>query len=237
MTIAAVSAAAASSPSSVASPTDNTQLAGTQSEFLQLFMAQLQNQDPLNPQSGTDMVAQLAQFSSVEAETQTNTQLAALTAAQSSTASAGLSNLVGRTCDATAGDFQIGQTGGAPPPLDVTSASGMKGASVSITNAAGKVVRTIPIPNGSTSTVINWDGKDASGNTLPAGSYNLAVNSGTSTAAINANWHGTVSAVQLASSGSLLQMGDLLVSPGAISTIGAAFTPTINPTTTAQATK
>jgi flagellar basal-body rod modification protein FlgD len=236
VTISAISAAAAPNASSASTATPANQLAGTQSEFLKLFMAQLQNQDPLNPQSGTDMVAQLAQFSSVEAQTQTNTQLSALTAAQSSTASAGLSNLVGRTCDATAGDFQIGQTGGAPPPLDVTSASAMKGASVSITNAAGKVVRTIPIPNGSTSTVINWDGKDASGNTLPPGSYNLSVTSGTSTAAINANWHGTVSAVQLATSGSLLQMGDLLVSPGAISTIGAS-TPTITPTTTAQASK
>ena len=34
--------------------------------FLQLLVAQMENQDPMNPQSNEDMVAQLAQFSSLE---------------------------------------------------------------------------------------------------------------------------------------------------------------------------
>ena len=34
--------------------------------FLQLFIAQLKNQDPLSPQDGTQFVAQLAQFSNLE---------------------------------------------------------------------------------------------------------------------------------------------------------------------------
>jgi len=38
--------------------------------FLKLFVAQLENQDPLNPQDATQFVAQLAQFSSVEQEIQ-----------------------------------------------------------------------------------------------------------------------------------------------------------------------
>jgi flagellar basal-body rod modification protein FlgD len=219
MTIAPISAGAASSTT----PADKTQLAGTQNEFLKLFMAQLQHQDPLNPQSGTDMVAQLAQFSNVEAAQQTNAQLAALTAAQSSTASAGLSSLVGRTCDATAGDFQMTSTGGSPPPLAITSPNPMKGASVVITNADGKELRRIAIPAGSESTTINWDGKDASGKTLASGSYHVAIDSGTSTGAISASWHASVSGVDL-SNGSLLRMGDILVSPGAISTIGQITT-------------
>lgn len=35
-------------------------------EFLQLFVAQLKNQNPLEPQNGADFLAQLAQFSTVE---------------------------------------------------------------------------------------------------------------------------------------------------------------------------
>ncbi len=35
-------------------------------EFLQLLVAQLKNQDPLDPSDGKEMAAQLAQFSSVE---------------------------------------------------------------------------------------------------------------------------------------------------------------------------
>jgi flagellar basal-body rod modification protein FlgD len=38
----------------------------SQSTFLKLLVAQLQNQDPTNPQDGTQFVAQLAQFSSLD---------------------------------------------------------------------------------------------------------------------------------------------------------------------------
>ena len=36
------------------------------SQFLQLLIAQLESQDPLNPMDGTEFVAQLATFSSLE---------------------------------------------------------------------------------------------------------------------------------------------------------------------------
>ena len=44
-------------------------------EFLQLLVTQLQNQDPLNPQSDQEFVAQLAQFSALEQMTNMSTTL------------------------------------------------------------------------------------------------------------------------------------------------------------------
>ncbi len=55
--------ASSSSSSSATSATDK--LANEQT-FLQLFVSQLQNQDPLNPADGTQFVTQLAQFSQLE---------------------------------------------------------------------------------------------------------------------------------------------------------------------------
>ena len=46
-----------------------------QDTFLRLFIAQLENQDPLDPTSNEEFVAQLAQFSSLEQATQTTSML------------------------------------------------------------------------------------------------------------------------------------------------------------------
>src|SRR5581483_4131830 len=44
----------------------------SQDQFLQLLVAQLQNQDPLDPVSNKDLLAQLAQFSTLQGVTQLN---------------------------------------------------------------------------------------------------------------------------------------------------------------------
>ncbi len=59
-------------------------------EFLQLLVAELQNQDPTNPADPTQYMSQLASFSSVEQQVQTNSTLDSLLAAQAG-------GLVGRT--------------------------------------------------------------------------------------------------------------------------------------------
>jgi flagellar basal-body rod modification protein FlgD len=53
---------AATSPSTVAASSAQSQ----QNEFLQLLVAQLQSQNPLDPMDGTQFVSQLAQFSSLQ---------------------------------------------------------------------------------------------------------------------------------------------------------------------------
>ena len=44
-------------------------------EFLKLLVCQMQNQDPLNPQSDQEFIAQLAQFSSLEQMTNLNSTM------------------------------------------------------------------------------------------------------------------------------------------------------------------
>ncbi len=44
-------------------------------EFVKLLVSEMKNQDPLNPMSGKDLAAQLAQFSSVEQLMNANTTL------------------------------------------------------------------------------------------------------------------------------------------------------------------
>ena len=58
------SPSAGSSTSLSAASASATQV--SEQQFLQLLVAQLQNQDPLNPMDGTQFVSQLAQFSELE---------------------------------------------------------------------------------------------------------------------------------------------------------------------------
>lgn len=52
----------------------------TQNDFLQLLVAQMQNQDPLNPQSDTQMAAQMAQFTALTQSTAMSASLSSLQA-------------------------------------------------------------------------------------------------------------------------------------------------------------
>jgi flagellar basal-body rod modification protein FlgD len=69
---------ASQTPSSAASTTGTSQASSANdlsTEFLQLLIAQLQNQDPSNPTDGTTFVTQLATFTDVQEQTQSTIDL------------------------------------------------------------------------------------------------------------------------------------------------------------------
>jgi flagellar basal-body rod modification protein FlgD len=74
--------AASNIPASLTSSTSATPKNGAQqqqTQFLQLLVAQLQGQNPLDPKDGTEFVSQLAQFSSLEELVKIRTALETLT--------------------------------------------------------------------------------------------------------------------------------------------------------------
>jgi flagellar basal-body rod modification protein FlgD len=79
MTINAVSgmpnASATSGSQTSQSAAPNVNDLANENTFLQLFIAQLQNQDPTSPSDPTQFVSQLAQFSDLEQTIQMNTTL------------------------------------------------------------------------------------------------------------------------------------------------------------------
>ncbi len=59
-----------------------TQKALTQEDFLELVVAQMTNQDPLNPRQDTEFIAQMAQFSTLEQSKSMQQDIAALRSEQ-----------------------------------------------------------------------------------------------------------------------------------------------------------
>lgn len=66
----------------------------SQDEFIKLFLAQLNSQDPLEPLNNREFLAQLAQFSSLEQNRESNEKLHSLLAMNSSNQAL---NLLGKT--------------------------------------------------------------------------------------------------------------------------------------------
>lgn len=73
MTVSAVQPAAANAAQKTTTAAASATL--DYNSFLQLLIAQIKNQDPLNPMDSTEYVSQLASFSSVEQAIKTNNKL------------------------------------------------------------------------------------------------------------------------------------------------------------------
>jgi flagellar basal-body rod modification protein FlgD len=88
--MSSVSSTTSSSGSTASADTiSGSQQTLTQNDFLQLLVSQMENQDPLDPQSDTQMAAQMAQFTSLQQSTAMSSSLSMLQA----------NSLVGSTVD------------------------------------------------------------------------------------------------------------------------------------------
>ncbi|RJP31762.1 MAG: flagellar hook assembly protein FlgD [Candidatus Omnitrophota bacterium] len=141
-------------------------------DFLRLLVAQLQNQDPLNPVENQDFVAQLATFSSLEQQTNQTALLQQLVdSMQSNSTSQALSTL-GK--DVTVAQNEFGFTAGNPVDF-IFQTSGASDVVVQVTNQSGRVVYTEAMRvNAGGQHSYTFDGVDENGNTLPAGAYSIA---------------------------------------------------------------
>jgi len=142
-------------------------------DFLKLFVTQLKNQDPLNPQDSSEFVAQMAQLTQVEQAYNTNTNLENLVSTVNGTSSLNASSMLGR--NVTAEGDKLNFNGAATQlsyEMPVATASG----TVTITDGAGKPVRTINLGlNYAGSNSVVWDGKNNAGALVASGAYSFAV--------------------------------------------------------------
>jgi flagellar basal-body rod modification protein FlgD len=148
--------------------------------FLKLLVAQLQHQDPTNSQDPNQMVSQMATFSSLEAQQNTNTLLTSIQTQNAALYQAQSADLIGKKIQITSSN--VGLSGGAAT-IGVNLAS-QGNATLTIKNASGKVVASLgPGALDAGDNVINWNGKDASGNQLPDGTYSVSVSAKSATGA------------------------------------------------------
>jgi len=144
------------------------------SAFLTLLTTQLRNQDPSSPVKNEDFVAQLAQFSSLEALVGMQESLDAVYAGIASMNNASMSSLLGRVVVAVGDTFTMDEPGGME--LQFEASGSYDGASLTVFDEEGRVVSTADLPPGGVGEgSFQWDGLDQSGAELPPGEYRFSL--------------------------------------------------------------
>jgi flagellar basal-body rod modification protein FlgD len=186
-------------------------------DFMKLLVAQMSNQDPLNPTEGTELSAQLAQFGSLEQMQNINDTLT-----QSLDANYLLATSINNTMSATvigknvkAYGNEIEYVSGENANICFKLDGNAQTVKTEILDENGKVVRTIARENlvlGETS--LEWDGKDDAGNEVSEGSYSYrisAVDNNGDEVSVQTYTYGAISGIRFSSAGAMLMIGNLEV--------------------------
>jgi flagellar basal-body rod modification protein FlgD len=145
--------------------------------FLTMMVAQLKNQDPLNPMEGTDFTAQLAQFSSLEQQIYMNTNLSSiLNSLNTASANDNLFDYIGKNIVSdgnpvtlASGEVVSGGVFELKEPASIT---------VVVYDSTGTAVRRMGSGSGRIEAGIyniEWDGKNNDGYTVQDGEYTYKV--------------------------------------------------------------
>lgn len=212
----------ASTDTTAASAAMKKSLGMNKDDFMKLFIAQLKYQDPLKPQDPTAMLDQLSQLSLVEQSYNSNTALNNLLTAQNNSISLTAVSFIGK--DVKANGNVTTFDGSTPAFLDFSLSLPAAATQVSITDAAGNVVKSAAL--GSCTAGDNsflWDGRDSSGALLPAGAYRFAISASSangSSVAATTYTTGRVDGVNLSGSTPQLTIGDTSVALSDVISMG-----------------
>jgi flagellar basal-body rod modification protein FlgD len=168
------------SGSHVPSATSPTKVNGanttlSESDFLTLLTTQLENQNPLNPQSPSDLAAELAQFSTASGVQTLNTTLGAGGGLQAA-------GLIGKNVAVSGNALILGTNGQAQGAFNLSAAA--SDVTVTITNASGQLVDTIDLgAMGAGNQNFSWNGQSLAGSAAAAGTYSYAVHAAAASSA------------------------------------------------------
>ena len=152
-------------------PTNNTM---DQGAFLTLFTTQLRNQNPLDPVKNEAFVAQLAQFSQLEATTAMKTSMETMVKSLDGDKMLAGAALIGRRVAVPNGPLTL--LGGQPVEANVDLPTGADGVQMLVFNDKGQQVRKQIFGAQPIGTMrLSWDGLSDAGAPMPDGNYTSQV--------------------------------------------------------------
>jgi len=139
-------------------------------EFLELLVAQMNNQNPLEPQENGEFIGQLAQFSTVEGVEKLNSSMETILSGYQSSQALQASSLVGRKVIVPADKAVVDTSETFKASLVLPTSS--SNVFVNVYDSTGAAVGRVNMGAQEAGNIsFMWDGKDSSGKVLPPGTY------------------------------------------------------------------
>lgn len=143
--------------------------------FLKLMVTQLKNQDPLNPVDGTQFTGQIAQFSALEQQINTNSYLSKILDQKDYGQQQLAVSYIGKAA-LVPGTSMTKTDSGAEFAYTVSKAGAVKTV-VTISDSTGATVKTIVGDSAKGSHMVAWNGTDDNGKAVANGTYKVSVKS------------------------------------------------------------
>jgi flagellar basal-body rod modification protein FlgD len=177
--------------------------------FLELMITQMENQNPLDPQTNSEFVAQLAQFSSVEGLDKLNASMnkmaSSFETSLQSTQALQASSMVGREVKVNTNRGQLTDDGVVSGTIQMPFSTGHL--SLNIYDVNGQLVSTDVLGvAGKGARDFSWDGTDADGERMAPGLYYveaIAKDSEGKPVAVNTTMRANVDSVSVAANGTI----------------------------------
>jgi len=206
MAVSATNPVGTAATSSATSLVGQQEIASNFQEFLQLLTTQLKNQDPLSPLDTNQFTQQLVEFSSVEQQLKTNSDLDQLVALNKTSQATAALSFVGSQVTADGATTQL-KNGVAV--WNVTSPRPAT-AAISILDQNGNTVWTGQQTLATGAQSFAWNGRTSTGSVAPDGLYTIQIAAQDATGqnvTVSTQYSGTVTGVDLSGAQPLLQVG------------------------------
>ncbi|WP_147822313.1 flagellar hook assembly protein FlgD [Salidesulfovibrio onnuriiensis] len=181
-----------------------------QDEFLQLFVAQLENQDPLDPVDDSESIAQMAEFSSLEQLTNINSQISDLIDTINTQTLNTAVSYIGKSV--VASGYSMSKEGETISDVTYTVPVDVEDLTAHIIDEDGSIVNSIDLgAHDAGEYDFSWDGTGSDGEELEDGLYSIAftaTNSEGESVSISTMVSGVVSGVSQSSGSTLLTLED-----------------------------
>ena len=142
-------------------------------DFMKLFIAELEHQDPTKPMDTDKMIEQTSQMSNLEMNTNMQKTLTKLTSQLAQSQTLTTINAIGKMGDT--GNRYINVTDGeTSKSFDLYFGDNIQNGNVIIKDKSGEIIKTIPINAHSKGVLsFDWDLKDNNGKRVPSNTYEV----------------------------------------------------------------